>query len=1099
MSKGGGSKQTVTTQNTPNPIAQGAYQNAVTTGTNAAQQPYPVYPGSLVAGFTPMQQAGFANINNAAGLAQPYISQAANLINASTSGINPASTVGSYLNPDLSSQFLSPGAGLAATAGQGINPLSGQFGVQNFMSPYTQNVVSSLENVQNQQNAIQQEQLAGQAAGAGAWGGDRAQIAQSVLAGQQALGNAPAIANALQSGYGQALNAAMQTGTTNAQLALGAGGLYGQLGGLGQGAYNTALQTGLGSQEANAWLASQGAFGMANLGNMAQNLGLSGANAQLQAGGLQQQLAQEELNVPYSQWQAATAYPFQIANFEMGLASPLSGQTTTTPGPSAGSQIFGAGLAGTGILQNTGAFGQNGWLSNAFSGQGGADPYTTTDASLAAQLGNPGGGFTTGENATLNPFAPTIPVARGGRIEHRQDGGSVDAGTMGLGLGQMPYGLGTAMPQMPGGLPPLAQAGLGAGNPLVSGQLNSLGNLPTEKLRELSVRFPPNSPQGSMIATMLRRRQMMPQSNPAMQGLAGGAQTAAPGMQAGGGVDDPTGGLPPGQVPLPNVGVLPGKWSNVPGATDTTAEPNWWTDTRAPISRFYDWTRHLRPGRPSGTPPEAQDILPGGGSYLDTGAPAADSPLPFSASSRYDIAAEPSTGPAGTAPDYEHGFAGSRAAPTSSGLAAGSRPTGPWMMPQAAAGNIAGTPRGPLDIIGPNVGQSEASGNVHAEGHMTSSGMERGLYQITDGTWKDFAGKAGVDLKQYPTAENAPKEIQDKVASVIPVSRWAPSTIRALQQAYPGIDITGTLGEANSSVASTEHKPAGLGQGNPITVTQTDTGQQSRGLAGGAPQQPADHSLLSGNGSELIAMGLGIMSGTSPFALTNIGQGALKGMEWSEAQKMRQATMELRAQQELWNRQHQAAMEDLTGRGRDIQQQRADTYAQRALDIAARANEPKENWSYVGTGDGGMPVLLNTKTGETRTGNMPIGMKPGEAARVANAEKSLGLRQGELDIANQYKADGIELGKAAEMRAQDERAAAAAAQVTGKPPPPLPDIGVYIQRLRAARESAGPAAVPGKQAAAPQGEQGAPPVGATARNQQGNVIRWDGNAWQPAQ
>ena len=348
---GGGSSNTTTSQQQTNPTALAAYNTAVNTGTGVAQQPYPVYNSPLVAGFTPQQQAGFANVNQAAGLAQPYIQQAANLIQQSTSGINPASTVGQY------------------------------------MSPYTSNVVNSLEATQNQQNAQQQEQLVGEASAAGAFGGDRSQIAQSELAGQQALGENPAISQALQAGYGQALS------------------------------------TGLSSQEANAWLASQGAFGLANLGQEAQGQALSGANAQIQSGTLQQQLAQQELNVPYQQFQQAQAFPYQISNFEMGLATGANGaggsSSTTTPGASLLSQGVGLGAVGLGLY---GAARNSGLTDRLFGSSYGSNPAYVGGADKSLTAGN----YSTPSGAGDGFYV----TQRGGRIppEGRALGGYVGGG-----------------------------------------------------------------------------------------------------------------------------------------------------------------------------------------------------------------------------------------------------------------------------------------------------------------------------------------------------------------------------------------------------------------------------------------------------------------------------------------------------------------------------------------------------------------------------------------------------------------------------------------------------------------------------------------------
>lgn len=48
-----------------------------------------------------------------------------------------------------------------------------------------------------------------------------------------------------------------------------------------------------------------------------------------------------------------------------------------------------------------------------------------------------------------------------------------------------------------------------------------------------------------------------------------------------------------------------------------------------------------------------------------------------------------------------------------------------------------------------------------------SPGTASGFWQITNGTWREFAPKAGVDLSQYPTAVSAPKAVQRAVAGAV--------------------------------------------------------------------------------------------------------------------------------------------------------------------------------------------------------------------------------------------------------------------------------------------------------------------------------------------
>lgn len=423
--KGGGTN-TTTQQTQTNPRALQAYNLAADTGASVAQQPYPTYPGSLIAGFTPTQQSAFTDINNASGLAQPYIGQAASLINASTSGIDP----------------------FAAAAGN--------------MSPYTQQVVDALRANQNLENSQQQSQLEGQAIGAGAYGGDRLAVTQTDLARKQALGNNPAIAAALEHGY------------------------------------DTSLSTGLQQQQANAWLDSQGAFALGNLGNEAQSAALSGAGAKLQAGNQQQTLAQNQLNVPYSQWQAAQAYPFTISNFLSGIASGAAGaggsSSTTYPGPSGLSQGVGLGTLGLG-LYNSGALGS--FFGSNY--EAGGLPKSGTDPTGGTGWYDPNSSDTGWYNTS----------ARGGRVG-LSNGGSIHA--------HMPhFDVGGAIP--------------GLMNPQTEA-MSQLAALSTEKLHELATRFQPGSQQGALVASVLRQRMMSPQGDIGIGGLPGVQQ-----MAGGGGLD----------------------------------------------------------------------------------------------------------------------------------------------------------------------------------------------------------------------------------------------------------------------------------------------------------------------------------------------------------------------------------------------------------------------------------------------------------------------------------------------------------------------------------------------------------------------------------
>lgn len=373
-SSGGGGTQQVNTTSTPPPQFMNAYSNLVNQAGQVGSQPLQQYSGNMISGFSPSQQQAMQTIDQSQGVANPYINAAAQMTAAGATPIQP--------------QQFSSGA------------------VQQYISPYTQNVVDSTQAQFNNQNQQQNQQLIGNAISKGAWGGDRAGIAQAELANQQQLAQAPVIA-----------------------------GLYNQAYGQGLGEFNAQQQVGVGAQEATGWLGQNAGFGLASLGNQAQNSALTGANAQLQSGALQQQLGQEQLNVPYEQFLQQQAYPFQTTGWESGIASGLgsgSGGTGSTsyPGASTASQVAGLGLTGLSGLGMTGAFGKNGYLSGLFGAGNGLSGALAPG--VGAQIGT-ATALDAGAYAAASDFAPAAAlalIAKGGRINandrpHRDAGGSI--------------------------------------------------------------------------------------------------------------------------------------------------------------------------------------------------------------------------------------------------------------------------------------------------------------------------------------------------------------------------------------------------------------------------------------------------------------------------------------------------------------------------------------------------------------------------------------------------------------------------------------------------------------------------------------------------
>jgi hypothetical protein len=286
---GGGSTTSVSSQN-PNPTVAANYDYITGRAKGVADIPFEYYPGNLVAPTTGQTQSGYDIINSTQGVAAPFISRA--------------------------TQF----------AEQGAAPISAG-AIQSYMNPYNQSVIDATMANIDEMNARQQQDVIGNAISKGAWGGDRAGVAQAELARQQGLAAGQTIAGLNAQNYQQALTAAQQ----------------------------------------DAQRQAQGAYTMGALGQEAQSTALTGANAQVAAGQLQQQQAQNEINATYGQYQQAKQYPFNTTQWLAGILGGQAGQmggtsTTTSPAPGIAQQAIGAGAGIAGILGATGAFGSSGWL-----------------------------------------------------------------------------------------------------------------------------------------------------------------------------------------------------------------------------------------------------------------------------------------------------------------------------------------------------------------------------------------------------------------------------------------------------------------------------------------------------------------------------------------------------------------------------------------------------------------------------------------------------------------------------------------------------------------------------------------------------------------
>jgi len=286
----------------------------------------------------------------------------------------------------------------AAGAGQNYaNMATNPNAIQAYMNPYIQQSLAPQLALLNQQQALQGQDIAAKAVGQGAFGGNRATLAQGLnaqnfdLARQQAIGQ----------GYNNAFNAAQQAQQYGA--------------GLGLQGLNTALQ-GVNTAQQGYSGANQAAATLGQLGSAQNqaNLGILGA---------QNQFGQQQYNLPY-----------QNLQFMQGMMAGLPFSNQTQQGwqapPNALSQMTGL----TGSLLTGGALANKlGLLPKFGSGSNNTNPYAASQENNGAQTGETWGspGVTDssyenlGQSSVMSNDWDPNTLAEGGPVQSYASGGIV--------------------------------------------------------------------------------------------------------------------------------------------------------------------------------------------------------------------------------------------------------------------------------------------------------------------------------------------------------------------------------------------------------------------------------------------------------------------------------------------------------------------------------------------------------------------------------------------------------------------------------------------------------------------------------------------------
>lgn len=307
--------------------------------TDINQNPYQAYGGQRIAGFNPVQEQAFQNVQNM---------QTAPQIGAGTALAGTAGLGAIGAGADYRAMATSPQAQAA------------------YMSPYMQNVVDVQKN-----EALRDAQMRNVGANLGA-------ARQGTYGGaRQLLGEQERNRNLQQ----QMANI-QATGTQNAFQAAQQAQQFGTTAGL-QG-YNQAAQAG----------ATLGQLGQTQFG---QQQAINAA--QQQVGAIQQAQAQQGLDLSYQDFLKQRNYPYQqlafMSDMTRGIPLSQSAQQIYTAPPSAVSQLGGLGMSALGIYGMSGGFkgAKGGPVKMAQGGLAyatGGDIKTMTTAQLEALLENPG-------------------------------------------------------------------------------------------------------------------------------------------------------------------------------------------------------------------------------------------------------------------------------------------------------------------------------------------------------------------------------------------------------------------------------------------------------------------------------------------------------------------------------------------------------------------------------------------------------------------------------------------------------------------------------------------------------------------------------------
>ena len=308
-----------------------AAQGAVGTAQDLSQRPYTPYTGQIVAQPGADTQQAYQQVRDMQGQTAPAFGAAMGAYGNLLGQVNPITAggvndVANQLYGNYQQNVVNPAAGLLGGYLQGGPATAQQVGsnAQALMSPYASSVIAPALAAGQQQLALANQGIAGQANNVGAFGGSRQGVSEGVAASQTALGTQRDIANMLNTGWGQALTPAYGLAQQAGQQGYGAAtGLAGLL----QSGYgNAATQAGtMANTNLSAGLnAAGGLTGAATAQQAAQQ---KDASLLQTIGAAQQNQQQQQDNAAMGQFYEQQGWPVQ--NLDV-LLSALGGVPYST-------------------------------------------------------------------------------------------------------------------------------------------------------------------------------------------------------------------------------------------------------------------------------------------------------------------------------------------------------------------------------------------------------------------------------------------------------------------------------------------------------------------------------------------------------------------------------------------------------------------------------------------------------------------------------------------------------------------------------------------------------------------------------------------------